>query len=192
MGFSYDDFDDLIAATGATGMEGDPGTDDPTVFDIKANIQSTSSPSSLKYILKPANSNTPTYDILEITNGETSFEYPSNNFPEIENPVVVVEMTGSAADESMSGVDLIKIRKHLLELDTFTEDHQYLAADLNSDNKISPIDLLVLTKAILELIDELPNTPSWKSIPQQIELSSHPGQTIDLDFQLVKIGNIEG
>jgi thiol-disulfide isomerase/thioredoxin len=191
MGFSYDDFDELIAATGATGM--DNGIEDPTLFSLNIETKSNSSPTSVKYILKSANSDLPKYDILEITGGDLSFEYPSDDFPELNNPVIVVEVSGSVADESMSGVDLLKIRKHMLELDTLTEPYQLLAADVNSDNKISPVDLLNLTKAILELIDEFPNdTPSWKSIPSQIELNLEPGQTIDLNFQLVKIGNVNG
>ena len=68
-----------------------------------------------------------------------------------------------------------------------------MAADVNSDGKISAVDLLNLTKAILELIDEFSNdTPSWKSIPAQIELNESPGEAINLDFQLVKIGNVNG
>lgn len=194
MGFSYDDFDDLIAATGATGMDGgNNGMDDPTQFSLNIDTKSNSTPEEVKYFLKPANSEFPSYDILEITGGELTFEYPSNEFPEIENPVIIVEATGSVADESMSGVDLLKIRKHILELDTFTEPYQFLAADVNSDNKISAVDLLNLTKAILELIDEFPNdTPSWKSIPSQIELNQDPGESVDIDFQLVKIGNVNG
>lgn len=194
MGFSYDDFDQVIAATGATGMDnGNNGMDDPTLFSLNIDTKSNSSPDEIKYILKPANSDTPSFDILEITGGVLSFEYPSEDFPEIENPVIIVQANGSAADESMSGVDLLKIRKHILELDPLTEPHQLLAADVNSDNKISAVDLLNLTKAILELIDEFPNnTPSWKSIPEQIELNQDPGQTINLDFQLVKIGNVNG
>jgi thiol-disulfide isomerase/thioredoxin len=193
MGFSYDDFDELVAATGATGMDNGNGMDDPTLFSLNIDTKSNSSPADIKYILKPADADSPTYDILAITGGNMSFEYPSEEFPEIENPVIVVEVTGSVADESLSGVDLLKIRKHILELEPLTEPHQLLAADVNSDNKISVVDLLNLTKAILELIDEFPNdTPSWKSIPAQIELNLDPGQTIDLEFQLVKIGNVNG
>ncbi|MDF1694514.1 MAG: dockerin type I domain-containing protein [Saprospiraceae bacterium] len=191
MGFSYDDFDEVIASTGATGM--DNGMDDPTSFSFNVDTKSNTSPEEIKYILKPANADFPTYDILEITGGSTTFEYPSDDFPEIENPVIIVEASGAAADGSMSGVDLLKIRKHILELDPFTEPYQFLAADVNSDDKISAVDLLNLTKAILELIDEFPNdTPSWKSIPAQIELTEDPGQIIELEFQLVKIGNVNG
>jgi len=62
---------------------------------------------------------------------------------------------------------------------------------VNSDDKINPVDLLNLQKALLDLITEFPNeTPSWKSIPAQIELTEDFGQTIDINFQMVKIGNV--
>lgn len=194
MGFSYDDFDDVIAATGATGMDGgNNGMDDPTQFSLSIETKSNSTPTSVKYILKPADADQPTFDILAITGGELSFEYPSEDFPEIENPVIVTEATGPISDGSLTGFDLLVMRKHILELEPFTEPHKLVAADVNSDGKVSPIDLLNLTKAILELIDEFSNdTPSWKAIPAQIELNQDPGQSIDLNIQLVKIGNVSG
>jgi len=190
MGFSYDDFDDLIAATGATGM--DNGIDDPTSYSLNIDTKSASSPSDVKYILKPANADNPAYDILQITGGSMSFEYPSEDFPEIENPVIVVEVEGSLSDGSLKPSDILKMRKHILGLETMTEPYQLLAADVNSDDKIKPSDILNMRKAILGLISEFPNdTPSWKSIPAQIELNQDPGESIELDFQLVKMGNVK-
>jgi len=191
-GFPYDDFDDLVAATGATGMDNGSGMDDPTTFTLNINTQSTTTPEDLKYILKPANADVPKYDILSITGGDLSFEYPSTQFPEIENPVIVVEVDGPISDGSVRPSDILVIRKHILELETMTEPYQLLAADVNSDDKISVRDILDLTKAILELVDEFPNdTPSWKSIPAQIELTEDPGEAISIDFQLIKIGNVD-
>ena len=192
MGFSYDDFDDVIASTGATGMDsGGGGMEDPTSFSLNIDSKSSSTPNSIKYFLKPANAETPKYDILQITGGSTTFEYPSDDFPEIQNPVIVVEADGPISDGSLGPVDILVIRKHILELETMTEPHQLLAADVNGDDKIAVTDILNLTKAILELEDEFPNnTPSWKSIPAQIALSEDPGQTINIEFQLVKIGNV--
>jgi thiol-disulfide isomerase/thioredoxin len=191
MGFSYDDFDDVIASTGATGMEDGSGMDDPTYFSLNIDTKSSTSPADLKYFLKPANADSPKYDILEITGGDLSFDYPSEDFPEIQDPVIIVEASGDISDGSLSPVDILMIRKHILELELMTEPHQLLAADVNSDDKVNVADILNLTKAILELIDEFPNnTPSWKSIPTQIALNQNPGESIDLNFQLVKIGNV--
>lgn len=193
MGFSYDDFDDLVAATGATGMDDPSGMDDPTSYTLNIDTKSSSTPSNIKYILKPANAATPSYNILSITGGSLSFEYPSDEFPEIENPVIVVQADGDLSDGSLTPSDLTVLRKHVLELEIMTEEHQLLASDVNSDDKVNVVDILNLTKAILELVDDFPNdTPSWKSIPAQIALSKDPGESINIDFQLVKIGNVNG
>ncbi len=190
-GFSYDDFDDLIAATGATGMDNGMGMDDPTTVTLNIDSKSSSTPADTKYILKPANADNPRFDILELTGGNMTFEYPSEDFPEIEDPVIVAEVSGAISDGSLSPVDILIIRKHILELEPMTEPHQLIAADVNSDDKVSVHDILNLTKAILELIDVFPNnTPSWKSIPAQVELIQNPGEAVDVSFQLIKIGNV--
>jgi thiol-disulfide isomerase/thioredoxin len=195
-GFSYDDFDSIIAATGATGNSGGNGgggmTDEVTMYNFSSNIPTTSVPTDIKYILKPANADSPTYDILSITGGVLNFEYPSIDFPEMTDPVIVVEASGDIVDNTVKPHDLVQIRKHILGLEPFTEEYQFLAADFNSDGLIKAHDLLTLQKALLGLISEFPNeTPSWKSIPAQISLTQSFGNTIDLDFQLIKIGNVD-
>ncbi|MFT4536727.1 MAG: thiol-disulfide isomerase/thioredoxin [Saprospiraceae bacterium] len=192
-GFSYDDFDSLIAATGATGMSGGGGgTDEVTTYNVSSTIPTTSVPDNLKYILKPANADNPTYDILAITGGVLNFDYPSLAFPELEDPVIVIEVEGDIVDNTVKPHDLVQIRKHILELEPFTEEYQLLAADLNSDGQIKPHDLLTLQKALLGLITEFPNgTPSWISIPAEISLTESLGNTINLDFQLIKVGNVD-
>ncbi|MEM9546022.1 MAG: redoxin domain-containing protein [Bacteroidota bacterium] len=190
-GFSYDDFDTLIAATGATGMDNGSGMEDPTTFTLNPTIESSTMPEKIKYILKPANADTPTFDILSITGGNLTFVYPSAEFPEIENPVIAIEVDGPASDGSLRATDILELRKHILELEIFPESYQLVAADVNSDDKLSAVDLLELTKVILELEDEFPNeTPSWISIPNQIELSDDPGEVVNLNFQFIKIGNV--
>lgn len=190
-GFSYDDFDSLIAATGATGMS-DGMIDEVTTYNVNSTIPTTSVPDNLKYILKPANADNPNYDILAITGGALNFDYPSLNFPELIDPVIVIELEGDIVDNTIKPHDLLQIKKHILELEPFTEEYQLLAADLNSDGKIKPHDLLILQKALLGLITEFPNgTPSWISIPAEIILTESLGNTININFQLIKVGNID-
>ena len=201
-GFSYDDFDTIIAATGATGNSGGDGggeddggddmTDEVTTYNVSSSISTTSIPTDVKYILKPANAESPTYDILAITGGSLNFEYPSVDFPLMTDPVIVLEAEGDIVDNTVKPHDLVQIRKHILELEPFTENYQLLAADFNSDGLIKAHDLLTLQKALLGLITEFPNdTPSWISIPEEIPLMESIGNTIDLDFQLIKVGNVD-
>lgn len=195
-GFSYDDFDSIIESTGATGNSGGNGggdmTGEVTSYNVSSTILTTSIPSNLKYILKPANANSPTYDILAITGGSLLFDYPSADFPTMTDPIIVIEAEGDIIDNTVKPHDLLQIKKHILGLEPFTEEYQLLAADLNSDGQIKAHDLLTLQKALLGLITEFPNdTPSWVSIPAQIPLAQSFGNTINLDFQLVKIGNVD-
>lgn len=193
MGFSYDDFDSVVASTGATGMEGGSGggTDDMTTYSMMSSISGSSAPNTLKYILKPANADSPQYDILDITGGSLNFDYPSTQFPEIVEPVIIVEAEGSIIDNSVNVLDLLRMRKHILELEPFTDPNHILASDINSDNKINALDLLNLQKAILELITVYPNnTPAWKVSPAQIPLVENVGQTEQVSFSIVKTGNV--
>ncbi|MEE9439924.1 MAG: redoxin domain-containing protein [Saprospiraceae bacterium] len=188
-GFSYDDFDDLIAATGATGMEDNGNNNMPTSISVNSTAPSGISPTEIKYFLKSANTDNPKYEIQPIGSA-IAFDYPSDTYPVLENPVIIVEASG-AINEGVRPFHLVKLRKHILELEPFTTEAQLLAADVNSDGQIRPNDILNMQKAILELIDVFPNgTPSWKSIPAQIDLIENPGGNIDINFQLVKIGNL--
>jgi len=195
MGVDPTQLDAVIAATGATGMDsgngGGGGTDLTTTYDISASVAGSTVPSAVSYYLKPANADTPLYDILSITNGSLDFEYPSNDFPALEEPVIIAVATGSIVDDNVNALDLLKIRKHILELESFTTDEQLLGADVNGDGNINALDLLNLQKALLELISEFPNgTPSWKSTPAQIPLVENVGQAEAVQFTLIKTGNV--
>jgi len=121
MEINYDNFDEKLAATGATGME-DDSNDDPKTVIITQSIASNSSvPTSVNYFLKPAGADTPKYNISTLTNGTLNFEYPSDDFPEIEDPEIIVEVDGPIYGDGMNVLDLLSMRKHILELDPFTE-----------------------------------------------------------------------
>lgn len=186
-----DDLNDAIAATGATGMDNGGMTDEVTSYNINGTNASSSQPTNLKYFLKPANADSPKYDILDITGGSFDFDYPSENFPELTDPVITIEASGDIIDGSTNVLDLLNMRKHILELEPFTNENQLLAADVNSDDKINALDLLNLQKALLDLISEFPNdTPSWKVSPAQIPLTENIGGMENLDFTIVKTGNV--
>lgn len=196
MGFSYDDFDATVAATGATGTSGGGGGGgggtEPTTVTLSAISSSTTTmPEQIRYILKPANADDPQYDILELTGGSLNFEYPSASFPAIENPVVVLEADGDILNNSINVLDLLVMRKHILLLDPLDDPDLILAADVNNDNKVNALDLLNLQRALLLLIDEFPNdTPSWRVIPAQIPLEESPGSEVGVAFRVVKTGNL--
>ena len=90
----------------------------------------------------------------------------------------------------ISGVDIVQIANHILDLAPFTTDLQLLSADVNNDARVSAGDLVVLQRAVLGLIDEYPNRDMWGFIPNQIILNAAP--TSSIDTQGFKVGDVNG
>ena len=105
----------------------------------------------------------------------------------------------------VSTLDQVLIQQHILNLRPF-ETCIKAAADLNSDNRISVLDLVQGRKLILGIIDKLPNSPSWKYYNYKA-LSSFPvivNEDTDLkftqaefpltDFEIIaiKVGDVNG
>lgn len=179
-----------IAATGATGMENNEP--DPTTLAITAATpQGTDIDlNDFDFILKPKDSETPTYNIRAITGGSLNFDYPSEDFPELVDPVVV--MTTDLPDRSsdLTAADLFLIQKHALQLTPFTEEWKIIAADVNESGSVTAADLFFLQKLILLLDDDFPgDTPSYKTLPAEIPVPYAPGNTMPLDFFIFKVGN---
>jgi thiol-disulfide isomerase/thioredoxin len=104
--------------------------------------------------------------------------------------------------------DLIKIRKHILGIDTFDAPWKYLAADANKSSTVSTSDLIQLTKLVLAISQDLPDNDPWGFIktdytfiipgPPFFETYNGnattyqftAGSNIPLDFSGYKIGDI--
>ena len=64
-------------------------------------------------------------------------------------------------DDPKNGVstkDLVMIQKHLLGIELLVDPHDFIAADINNDGKISARDLLELRKLILGSNQNSPTT----------------------------------
>lgn len=64
----------------------------------------------------------------------------------------------------VSTLDLVMIQRHILQTSTFTEAYQFIAADVNNDEKVSTADLIELRKLILGVIDKFSNNRSWRMV----------------------------
>lgn len=93
--------------------------------------------------------------------------------------------------------DLLLIQNHILGLNSFEEEWQFVAADVNSDNNVNVLDLLVLRNIILgnSNVNEI---PSHKIISDVNNLLNDDGFTAtrfadltkDLKYTLVRIGDL--
>ncbi len=111
-------------------------------------------------------------------------------------------------NNGLTTFDMIKIRKHLLGIETFNEPWKYLASDANHSTAISTADLIQLTKLVLAVSNDLPDNTPWGFIKTDYIFSSpsNPymeaysgnarsyqyvaGSGIPLDFTGYKIGDI--
>ena len=95
--------------------------------------------------------------------------YSVSGVPSEANYDVVV----SKNDDVRNGVntlDLVKIQRHILDLEPFTNVYDYIAADVNNNESIRASDLLALRKVILGVNTEFPaGQQSWRFIPVDYE-----------------------
>ncbi len=176
---------------------------DQIIMDIQGNMgapgipvtinhnQGAMLPNGIAIMMKPKNAPSPIYNITAKTSGSHSFTYPSSDFPEIEDPIVYLESTAGAFTHDLRAGDLIPIRKHILGLETFDDPRLEIAADVNGDNKIRANDLVEIRKVILGLTIHFPNNvPSYVLYPETTDLDSGGNNSIELNLDIIKKGNI--
>ena len=106
-------------------------------------------------------------------------------------PEVIMESFGPAYTTKVSASDILAIQKHILGLQLLSPSYKLIAADVTGDSKITASDLLNIRKVILGLSTSFPNnTPSYKAIPARQSISASPGNTIPVNFVVVKTGNV--
>ncbi len=102
--------------------------------------------------------------------------------------------------DGVSTLDLILIQKHLLGIQNFDVQAQFIAADINKSNSITALDLIELRKVILGIHTDFPNNTSWRFFQaqqgtespwdkqEQLEVSS---TFQEINFEGIKIGDID-
>ncbi|MBK9734983.1 MAG: hypothetical protein IPO92_08460 [Saprospiraceae bacterium] len=187
---AFADLDAAILATGAQ-MPGS-GVPDPTTVNLNLQTYNVDIPDGhVKFYIKPQNYSEPKIEILKNNQGQYSFVYPSVNVPTMENPEIVMESVGPDYTSKISAADIVVIQKHILGLELMSPAYKLIAADVNKDNKITASDLVTMRKLILGLISDFPNNnPSYVNIPATQPVLSNPGQTVNIDMSVIKIGNV--
>ena len=72
------------------------------------------------------------------------------------------------ADDIQNGLttlDLVRIKKHILQVDPMQNPYRLLAADVNDSESITTLDLVAIQKVILGIETEFPNQQIWKFVP---------------------------
>jgi hypothetical protein len=122
------------------------------------------------------------------------------------NPLLdVIAAPSKGGDDSLgvSTLDLIKIQKHLLGIESFDSPYKYIAADANNTESVSAADLLELRKLILRINHKHPNNESWRFVPESFAFNNPSApwpfdESIEItdssnnNFIAVKIGDLNG
>lgn len=113
-------------------------------------------------------------------------------YPGINNPIISLSKTDGLTS-GVSGLDLLAIQKHILNLEVITDPNIIIAADANGSNSISALDLISIQKIILGIDDSFPNgVESWKFLQSNVPIDFVIGTLTELEFTAIKIGNVNG
>ena len=168
-----------------------PNTGAP-VTPVKIVGNNNAIPSGVSVFMKPKNASTPVLNVTSLTNGTYEFNYPSQEFPMMNEPILFISSTAPAQDGSIRAGDLIPIRKHILGLEPFTDVRDEIKADVNGDDRIRASDLVEIRSVILGLSSEFPNgVPSYKLYPEQVDFDVSGTDLVTIDLELLKIGDIQ-
>lgn len=109
-------------------------------------------------------------------------EYLANNCYDISATPLFGNVNVSKNINPKNGVstfDALLIAKHILGLEQLGSPYKIIAADVNNSGNISIFDVVLIRQLILDHIDQFPNLPSWRFIPEDyvFENESNPFQS---------------
>ena len=120
------------------------------------------------------NANLTEYPRTQMTDEDGEYAFYSNPLN------IDYEITGSKDVDYLNGVstlDLVKIQRHILGLESLDSPYKLIAADVNADAYVKASDLTELRKLILGIITDLPNNESWLFVDGTQELTMETALT---------------
>ncbi|NUO00391.1 MAG: T9SS type A sorting domain-containing protein, partial [Saprospiraceae bacterium] len=70
------------------------------------------------------------------------------------------------ANNGVSTLDVLKIRKHILDEKPLPIPYAQIAADVNHSGEITTLDIILIRRVILAIDEEFANVPSWRFLPE--------------------------
>lgn len=86
------------------------------------------------------------------------------------------------ARNGLTTFDLIKIQKHILNVEPFETPFRMIAADANNSASISNFDIIKIRKVLLNIDTAFPDNPSWKFIPNDFIFQNPEHDPYEYDF----------
>ena len=118
---------------------------------------------------------------------------------------VVEALKEDVADNGVSTIDLVTIRRAILQVSALS-DYQNIAADINNSQGVTTFDMVEIRKAILKQIDEFTKVPSWRFVPGDHTFAGDTWATpvpfvyevetsadeMEINFVAIKMGDVTG
>lgn len=142
----------------------------------------------------------------DVTTTDESGLYAFENVPMASS----YKIEGTLTDRPLNGVstlDLVLIQRHILALEQFDMASKTIAGDVNSDGRVSALDLVELRRLILGQLDNFQNNDSWIFVDpaQDFDSPTSPwpfieeivildllGDAANQDLLGIKIGDVNG
>lgn len=158
------------------------------VYDIQSTIKSI--PDGSKFVLRSKKDINYNKAIQISPTGVVSFDYPSNIYPETEQPYLEFNTSAITPKSLINITDIVALRKHVLRIDTLDE-LALIAADISNDGKVNIVDIVDMQKFILRIYEKWPSREAVVMHPATIDLdTTGSGRTTNLRPTLVWIGDL--
>ncbi|MBK9107279.1 MAG: T9SS type A sorting domain-containing protein [Saprospiraceae bacterium] len=109
--------------------------------------------------------------------------------------------------DGVTTLDIVKIQRHILGLESFDSPWHYLAADVTGDKKVTSADIAAIRKLVLGIDARFKNNMSWKfleanykfpvtddpwyeTFSEEYTVSGLSGDMMYMDFRGVKVGDV--
>ncbi len=141
--------------------------------------------------------------IITQTKSDGTFMIPKNK---VDKDYIIEGYYNENTLFGVTTLDIVIAQKHILGLESFTSPLQYLAADVNNDQKVTAADLLEMRKIILGIADHYKANTSWIFLDEtSVRAENNPWaiqkyimipkgkQDIEhLQFRALKVGDVDG
>ena len=149
-------------------------------------------------------SDLPEYPVTTVTNDAGAFSFINNPYG-TDFEINVFKNTDYL--NGVSTADLVAIQRHILNQNLLDSPYKVIAADVNSDESISALDIITLRNVILGLSRRFANNTSWRFVDasqifsdiqnpwpfnETIQIDNLSQAMIDQNFIGAKIGDVNG
>jgi len=116
-------------------------------------------------------------------------EFAFNNLVPGQNYLLEAFKDGND-DQGISVLDIVLFSRSLIGLNPFSNPYQILAGDVDRDNALSVFDLIQMQKLILKIDSIVPNSNSWRMVPDDFIFTNESNPFLDFIPEYHEINNL--